>query len=278
MEEKVRIYTNNVEAKRTILKVMQEEMGFNVIIPNDLEMEFSIYNEAAMHIVQELILKNQISLVTLENADKPKKERKKIVRKKEEKSKGEGDKKTVRGRRTNKMIGTILSLMQKKKQVTMKELIEYTGASYTGIRTNLNKLVEENKIVYVERGIWRLKNFYDDCLELPEYKTIVDYITDYKTIAKEKLISKFEEEKVETVIKELIIGDFLHETENDKYEVSLSFRVWYLIKQKPHIQWPTLKVRMAERLIDANTLSSTLNALERNNKVKKDGKRGYVIV
>lgn len=77
MEEKVRIYTNNVEAKRTILKVMQEEMGFNVIIPNDLEMEFSIYNEAAMHIVQELILKNQISLVTLENADKPKKERKK---------------------------------------------------------------------------------------------------------------------------------------------------------------------------------------------------------
>lgn len=73
---------------------------------------------------------------------------------------------------------------------------------------------------------------------------------------RKKMLSNFQAEYVETVLKELVTSSFIKKVEEDKYEVLLEFRVWYKIKQNPHIQWPTLKVDMGQKLIDANSLSS----------------------
>lgn len=271
----IKIYTKSEKAKRTILGVIQEKTGMKIIIPKgELELQQSVYDEVTVRIIQEIILSNEASLVTLEPLH--------ALKEKVAENMAEQDKiKTKRkgfGGRPNKMLEKIISCLESKKQVTIKDLKEATGSSYAGIKKNLEKLLAEEKIVCLEKGKWRLKKFYDDCLDLPEYRPIVDYIVEYKTIQKEKLITNFQPEHVEIVLKELTMSSFINKVEEDKYEVSLEFRVWYHIRQNPHIQWTTLKVYMGQKLIDTNTLSSVINTLTRNKKIKKDGKRGYVII
>ena len=273
----IKISTKSEDAKRTILKAIEEETGMNIQIPKgELKLQQSVYDEITIRIIQQIILNNQISLVTIETLKKKSKSKKEDLNEEKQEEKQTKIRKASGGR-PNKLLEKIESFMQVKKKVTMKELMEHTGGSQAGIRKNLNKLIEEGKIVYLEKGNWRIKNFYDDCLDVAPYSSIVDYIVEYNCISKEKVIENFSKEEAEFVLNELEKSAFIEKLDEEKYEVSVKFRIWYYIRKNPHVQWNTIKVTMAQKLIDTDKLSSAVNALIREKRIARDGQRGYVI-